>query len=630
MQDKLDTILSDYLNARRGERFGKSSSIWRVIEAWKDELVSSDLVRNHPEIRTEFSIGKGNWAGVPWLALMDGRLTDSIRHGVYCVYLFREDMSGVYLTLMQGVTDLIKQHRRPEAHRMLRDNARSIRDVCTGLGRQGFSLDEGIDLRASTALGRDYEPSAIAYKLYEMGRVPDDRELRSDLQTMLTAYDGYASTVQRDHTTPRLRDAESQKAKINGGDDRLAILVREFHADALRAGLRLSTPLALRVVASLLSKRFLILTGLSGSGKTKVAQSFARWITSDDNSADQACHAIIPVGADWTGTENVLGYPDGLDRTSYVTTPILRLIQHSLEHVSSPHFLILDEMNLSHVERYFADLLSAIESEESIPLYSAIHDQEGGKILRRGVPESLELPRNLFVVGTVNVDETTYMFSPKVLDRANVIEFKVELDDLESFLTDPTAPLMAELDGKGSSFGALFVASALEAQTVLEAGRQEQFAREMRLFFGILRQHGAEFGYRVIHESARFLHFYNALDDAGGSERFDSAFDAVIVQKLLPKLHGSRSKLEGLLWALAWACGAPREARDGLSFEEQTAEVGRSQDETKFGPEVVWSGLASRNTLEPSAAATYPLSFDKVIRMWRRLVRDQFVSFAEA
>jgi hypothetical protein len=74
----------------------------------------------------------------------------------------------------------------------------------------------------------------------------------------------------------------------------------------------------------------------------------------------------------------------------------------------------------------------------------------------------------------------------------------------------------------------------------------------------------------------------------------------------------------------------PREARDGLSFEEQTAEAGRSQDETKFGPEVVWSGLASRNTLEPSAAATYPLSFDKVIRMWRRLVRDQFVSFAEA
>jgi 5-methylcytosine-specific restriction protein B len=616
MQDKLDTILSDYLNAQGGERFGKSSSIWRVMEAWKDELVSSDVVRNHPEIRIEFSIGKGNWAGVPWLALMDGRLTDSIRHGVYCVYLFREDMSGVYLTLMQGVTDLIEEHRRPEAHRMLRDNARSIRDVYTGLGHQGFSLDEGIDLRASTALGRDYEPSTIAYKLYETGRVPDDRELTSDLQTMLTAYDGYATSRPQD--------------MMNGGEDRLAMLAKSFQADAVRAGLRLSATLAIRLTASLLSKRFLILTGLSGSGKTKVAQSFARWITSDVSVADQPCYAIVPVGADWTGNENVLGYPDGLDRTSYVTTPILRLIQHSLEHASSPHFLILDEMNLSHVERYFADLLSAIESEESIPLYSAIHDQEGGKILRRGVPESLELPRNLFVVGTVNVDETTYMFSPKVLDRANVIEFKVELDDLESFLTDPTAPLMAELDGKGSLFGALFVASALEAQTVLEAGRQEQFAREMRLFFGILRQHGAEFGYRVIHESARFLHFYNALDDAGGSERFDSAFDAVIVQKLLPKLHGSRSKLEGLLWALAWACGAPRAPRDGLSFEEQTVEAGRSQDETKFGPEVVWSGLASRNALEPSVAATYPLSFDKVIRMWRRLVRDQFVSFAEA
>lgn len=74
-------------------------------------------------------------------------------------------------------------------------------------------------------------------------------------------------------------------------------------------------------------------------------------------------------------------------------------------------------MNLSHVERYFSDFLSAMESDEPIPLHKAIEDDVD-------VPNELKLPENVFIIGTVNVDETTYMFSPKVLDRANVLEFK--------------------------------------------------------------------------------------------------------------------------------------------------------------------------------------------------------------
>ena len=85
------------------------------------------------------------------------------------------------------------------------------------------------------------------------------------------------------------------------------------------------------------------------------------------------CSEIIPVGADWTSNENVLGYPDGLNPETYVSTPVLDLILRAQENANLPHFLILDEMNLSHVERYFADMLSAIESNESIPLY------EGGR-----------------------------------------------------------------------------------------------------------------------------------------------------------------------------------------------------------------------------------------------------------
>jgi 5-methylcytosine-specific restriction protein B len=395
-----------------------------------------------------------------------------------------------------------------------------------------------------------------------------------------------------------------------------------------------------RLEAALLSKPFMILTGLAGSGKTKLAQAIARWVTPDPGWIDAGDHskgkhpnpycALVPVGADWTGNENIVGYPDGLQEDKYLTMPALELIRHAIEtdNADVPHFLILDEMNLSHVERYFADLLSAIESGEEIPLYEGGERTASGKV----VPRRLRLPNNLFVIGTVNVDETTYMFSPKVLDRANVIEFRMEPLEMEAFLESPEAPRMESLDGKGASFGRAFVEAASDKELGLPDSVKSTYRNEMMLFFNLLKGHDAEFGYRTGYEAGRFVHFYKLLGGYSDSESgwFDDAMDAVIVQKFLPKLHGSRSRLEGLLWALAWACGAERDKRDGKEFPEQLSEAGKAEDEGKYGPEVVWTALKAKNASDPTKAARYPLSFDKVMRMWRKLVRDQFVSFAEA
>src|SRR6185503_1400638 len=93
------------------------------------------------------------------------------------------------------------------------------------------------------------------------------------------------------------------------------------------------------------------------------------------------------------------------------------------------HLLILDEMNLAHVERYFADFLSGMESHQPC-LPNLVKDKDGCWRVSSTGTSRLPFPRNLWVIGTVNVDETTYMFSPKVLDRANVFEFRVQSDDL--------------------------------------------------------------------------------------------------------------------------------------------------------------------------------------------------------
>jgi len=155
--------------------------------------------------------------------------------------------------------------------------------------------------------------------------------------------------------------------------------LRQVEEAISRCGLRTAPGFLLRVVASLASKPFLILTGTSGTGKTKVAQALARWLTTDQQS-----YQLIPVGADWTGNDNIVGYPDGLDATAYIGKPTLELIWHAAENRDLPHFLILDEMNLSHVERYFADLLSAIESGEPVPLYSGSRRKLSGSVSRGG------------------------------------------------------------------------------------------------------------------------------------------------------------------------------------------------------------------------------------------------------
>lgn len=499
----------------------------------------------------------------------------------------------------------------------------------------------------------------------------------------------------------------------------LAEIVEQFLQDSDASGLRIEEASAHRFFASLLTKRFLIATGLAGSGKTKLAQAIAAWLTpqsapsdpftpgasiaserttyfvkkSDDISVEfwnsenedeatkvvlpremirewatyietnnlpketpardireavkltskfsdqlhsfethlksaafamiaakavirvEKCYEIVPVGADWTGNENVLGYANGLDETGYVTKAALDLMLRAKNNPETPHILILDEMNLSHVERYFADVLSVIESDEKIHLHRDYDRRANGVV----VPNEIELPKNFFIVGTVNVDETTYMFSPKVLDRANVIEFRMDEKDLETFLGNPVKPDMAMFAGKGAAYGKIFVEAAGSKAPPFVPALQSLYETEMLLLFKALRGNGAEYGYRVAHEAARFVHFYKLV---GGHEDdelawFESAFDCLVAQKFLPKLHGSRAKLGPLLKKLWFLSVSDAAARGADPFD--AAEVAARSTEKKHEPALV-----------VPEEAPYKLSAEKIGRMWRLLNDNGFASFAEA
>ena len=236
-------------------------------------------------------------------------------------------------------------------------------------------------------------------------------------------------------------------------------------------------------------------------------------------------------------------------------------------------------MNLSHVERYFADFLSAMESSEP---ELALHGQ--GTLAADGglqVPARQTLPANVFIIGTVNVDETTYMFSPKVLDRANVIEFRVSTEQMTAFLAAPaTSVSMEDLMGEGAHYAEAFVARAkLDAN--LDAAVASQLQQNLIELFEPLAEVGAEFGYRSAKEIARFVAIHREL--SGADWNYKDALDAQVMQKLMPKLHGSARKLTGVL-----------------------------------------------NTLEKFALEhDLPLTKNKVARMQKRLKDEGFTSFAE-
>lgn len=163
---------------------------------------------------------------------------------------------------------------------------------------------------------------------------------------------------------------------------------------------------------------------------------------------------------------------------------------------------------------------------------------------------------------------------------------------MTSFLAAPKAPNLDMLDGRGSRYGREFVQAAKDKAREVPATAKTDYETEMLLFFNLLREHNVEFGYRTAYEAARFVHFYKLLGGYADDDNawFRWAMDAVIVQKFLPKLHGSRAKLEGLLWAIAWACGPePLRTIWRRISSLKIREAGRAEDELKYAPNRAWT-----------------------------------------
>lgn len=739
----IQRILDEYGSARSGP-FGSDAEIWTAFEELNDAFDATVPVSARPTVSARWSAGRGNWSRVPWISFLDARETRTTQRGVYPVLLFREDLSGAYLTLAQGVTEPAKLGRAAMvAH--LESVAFEVRRQSPELEAAGFRLDSWVDLKTSANLGRNYEHSVIAHKLYASGLLPQDDEIVRDLEAVLIADDRYIEnkpaarptstasdqpnafliyvgsaseanlrvglsngvwgflTSPTDLPSLRVGDLVVFASGYSGGSPRVApeewtgngvrrvVLGRvtrsayvdqtpvwpdeqadgrayshrfsfdeletvedvslgggeqlsDVAAEALRmsainrghgylapiagspllerasegeaelpavplseiaeqfsaaiasAGLILPYERATACLASLIAKPFAIFTGLSGSGKTQLALRLGDWFGTAGN---QSRHLVVAVRPDWSGPEALFGYEDALQprsadgRSAWYVPPPLEFMLRAISDPHRPYLMILDEMNLAHVERYFSDYLSAAESRESILPNLAIETSDGARSWRKrpGAPELVAIPRNLWVVGTVNIDETTYMFSPKVLDRAFVFEFRVSTDELAAEMARPSAVAAADPSVLRSLLAISQDDRWHEAEPHLA---RAQLVNELQQVHALLAVSGHEFGHRVMAESLRFAAVYAGT----GRPDLDEVLDLIAMQKLLPRLHGSRRRLEPVLRSLMTWAGA-------------TDSVGEVDS-----PIVV-------------ATARLPRTAAKLRRMLDSLQANQFVSFTE-
>ncbi len=337
---------------------------------------------------------------------------------------------------------------------------------------------------------------------------------------------------------------------------------------------------------SLRSKPFVLLAGISGTGKTRLAQLFAEAIGAE--------FVLIPVHPEWNDNSDLVGYCDLHGR--FQPGRLTMFIEQARQNIHTPHIVCLDEMNLARVEHYFSDFLSIVETryhhDNSIATFplldtSMMTEEDAARF------SNFVFPENVYVVGTVNMDETTHPFSRKVLDRANTIEFTdVRLPFTIS--TNRAEPL--ELPN-----------SFLRADFIT---LNDLYGHDPEFFDGVisklsdlnarLNKGNFHIGYRVRDEICFYMHYKRTIAELLTE---NDAFDFQICQKILPRIQGSSQTVLEVLVSVFEFCTEH-------SLQAQELEL------TSQMRDIVESG-----------EITYPRASRKIALMVERFVYDGFTSF---
>lgn len=559
----LKNIMEDYLNKKTTEPFNKESTMFQLInytskEGIKNAIDTLDLSSVNLEVKA--SCGAGGWTKYPWIAVFNPKITTTIQEGIYIVYLFSEDMKRLYLTLNQGCTNLNKRLGKKEALKQMKLTREQFRDKYPS---DFFKTDN--DLKVGNA---DYEEGCIYYEEYSINDFPSEKKIIEDLSNIIAIYNEYYTNEIKDRAD--LKESGEDEMDDKSSFNELVSIesqIKHIKKYINNKGFIYSYKDLCNFFLCLKTKPFVILAGISGTGKSKLAKLFAEAIGAT-SSNDQ--YNLISVKPDWNDSTELLGYKNLNDE--FIKGKLTEIIIEAskAENKNKPYFICLDEMNLARVEYYLSEYLSLIETRTI--------NENGNVITDLIFPKSLSLddslrdliiPDNLYVIGTVNMDDTTFSFSRKVLDRANTIEFSNVNLELLSFEEEEVNPFEATNDGLRTRF--LNIKDALK----VDKDFVEVINKKIIELNNLLKLGNKQFGYRVRDEIVFYMlenKLSNLLDE-------DVAFDFQIMQKILPTISGSELVIKNILIGLYNYCNPNNEISDGINY---ITEAEKGFDKAKY------------------------------------------------
>lgn len=581
IKETFEEIMNNY-NDKIKERFDSHSNMYQLIVNDSKVLLTKEIenkIKSNMMLEVKASCGTGGWTYYPWIAIFNPEITKTIQEGVYVVYLFSQDMKRLYLTLNQGFTNLKKELGSKKCKAVMSERRTKIRNT---INKLNFTADNNLNV------GKDeYEEGCIFYKEYKIDNMPTNEVFIEDLKNMISIYEEYYNKI----FLNLKQDFNNEIVEAVLEKDTYKILSK-IQKYIKSKGYLYSDQLIYNIYLSLKTKPFVILSGISGTGKSKIVKLLAESLgaTSENNR-----FTLIPVRPDWSDSSELLGYKDLNDtfHPGILTTVIEDALKE--ENKNYPYFVCLDEMNLARVEYYLSDILSVIESRYT--------DENGeiktDKLIRKELLgndqaaiqkySDIYIPENLYIIGTVNMDETTFPFSKKVLDRANTIEFNDVNLEFDFDLFDKEVVEVQEYTNSLLKSKYIKLIDCKE-----EKEEATKIINQLIKINNILEKYNQHFGYRVRDEIVYYCLY--ALKDKLFT--FEEAMDYCIVQKILPKIGGSDEDTLDLLI--------------DLYNELNNTTYTRADFDSDRG-------------IKPSDK--YKLTNKKILLMVRRFVRDGFTNF---
>lgn len=330
-------------------------------------------------------------------------------------------------------------------------------------------------------------------------------------------------------------DVDEQGPLVDLNETKLKDIIRNLHSYLKNNGFVYEYEALANFYLSLKTRPFVILAGISGTGKSKLVRLFANFFGATNHNGR---FSMISVRPDWNDNSELIGFTN--IKEQFVCGTLTRIIKRAIKDKKKPYFVCLDEMNLARAEYYLSDYLSKLESRkfdgDEIKT-DLIFDRSTRKYKKN--LETLYIPENVFIVGTVNMDDTTYSFSKKVLDRVNTIEFSDV--DLNLNFSNRNSMQVSCLNASNSFLKASFIAT-----THIDPNLQE-YALKMNekiiKINNILKKQNKHFGYRVRDDVV----FYMLENKKMELIKEEEALDYQIIQKILPSIIGSDTGVKDAL-----------------------------------------------------------------------------------